>query len=112
MDKLYLNDYLSQLHRQISGSVEKIKRNSGTFERQDEPKNENWGGTGQQGIENYAYKLLDSGVSYQLLGYGTENRVNTAYAAASYGNAGQVLREPTVLIDFMFKNNREFDFKV
>ncbi len=111
MDKLYLNDYLSQLHRQISGSVEKIKRNSGTFERQNEPTDEDWGG-GRQGVENYAYKLLDSGVSYQLLRYGTENSVNTAYAAASYGNAGQVLREPTVLIDFMFKNNREFDFKV
>lgn len=118
MNNLYLNDYLSALTSQISGSVERLKARESSsrqtapaFEagedsrpRYDEP----------HSLRNYAYNLLDSTVAYQMFEQAGEagNPADSSYAAGRYQSAGQVLRQPTVVVDFMFKGNREFDFKV
>ena len=111
MNKLYLNDYLANLHRQISVSVEKIKQNSNTNRFSNNQSN-SFQSFENYGLQNYAYNLLNSEVSYQLLNNNINLSSDNAYAAASYKSNGQILKEPTVLIDFMFKNNQEFDFKV
>ncbi len=117
MNNLRLNDYLSSLTSQISGSVERLKaresssrQTSPVFEAGEEtPRND-----GHNSLHNYAYTLLDSSVAYQMFNQNGEagNPADSSYAAGSYQSAGQVLRQPSVLIDFMFTGNREFDFKV
>ncbi len=112
MNRLYGNDYISNLQQQIYSSVDKIKqKSSGSFaaseERADEGSREN----GHR-VENYAYRLLPGEVSWSLQEGAAADHGGSTYAAGSYRQAGEVLREPSVLIDFMFKNNREFDFKV
>lgn len=118
MNNLYLNDYLSSLTSQISSSVERLKTKESSsreaaplFDSATENGTES---AGQNSLRNYAYTLLDSSVAYQLFDQtGGEGSVpDSSYAAGSYQFAGGVLRQPTVLIDFMFTGNREFDFKV
>ena len=118
MNNLYLNDYLSALTSQISGSVERLKARESSS-RQNTPAFE----AGEDvrprydelnSLRNYAYNLLDSTVAYQMFEQAGEaaGPTDSSYAAGRYQSAGQVLRRPTVVIDFMFKGNREFDFKV
>ena len=53
-------------------------------------------------------------MSYRLTALNSEQpqTADAGYAAGSYLENSRVSRKPTVLIDFMFANNREFDFKV
>ena len=117
MNNLYLHDYLSNLTSQISGSVERLKAKESSSRQaapvfdagEETPQN-----AGRSSLHNYAYTLLDSSVAYQMFNQNGEagNPADSSYAAGSYQSAGQVLRQPSVLIDFMFTGNREFDFKV
>ena len=113
MTKFYLHNYLDNLHQQIYSSVDKIKRNSQKniqYSADEIYKNNNYHYSYQ--IEGQPYQLLSKELNWlmhnQLVAYDS----NGAYVAASYHQADNVLQEPKVLIDFMFKNNREFDFKV
>ena len=112
MNKLYLNDYLSNLHRQISVSVEKIKHNSGQNKLLNHNEDKKSYYSEYNSLQNYAYNLLDTEVSYQLLNNEINLNTDSLYAASSYKNSSQILKEPTVIMDFMFKNNQNFDFKV
>lgn len=112
MNKLVLNDYLSSLHRQISVSVDKLKDKNSAPQSAET-------GTGDGALQSYrygvserAYSLLDSDVSYQMFSYGGRQGADSSYAAQSYSSVAKVDKPSTVLIDFMFENNREFDFKV
>lgn len=111
MNRLSANDYINTLHQQISHSVDKIKKRS--FPKTETVRE----GTKKSfvpengGVNNYSYRLLSGSTAYQLIGQ-YDNRVESAYAADSYRYASEVMIEPKVLIDFIFKNNREFDFKV
>ena len=113
MNRLYLNNYLDNLHQQISTSVDKIKRNSqkNNFSVIDEKYDDNNYHYSYR-IEGQSYQLLSKELNWMMHSQSFNNNQDDSYAATSYHQADNVLREPTVLIDFMFKNNREFDFKV
>lgn len=111
MSKLYADDYLSKLHQQIYSSVDKIKRNSKSTEFHNNEKSENEILAHRSRVEEYVYKLLPEEVSWSLQN-SYPAKLETTYMANSYQSAKDVLQEPSILVDFMFKNNREFDFKV
>lgn len=116
MSWLYVNDYLSTLNQQISGSVDRIKYKSGRFSADNvSSSRESFENTERyQSLNGYAYRLLETGMSYRLTALNSEQpqTADAGYAACSYMESSRVSRKPTVLIDFMFANNREFDFKV
>ena len=115
MSRMHVNDYISSLHQQISYSVEQIKSRSNSRTTITDDKNsEKAYDYGYSRLNNYAYNLLSASVSYQLSDYTSwdELKPTASYAASSYSQADNINREPTVLLDFMFKNNREFDFKI
>lgn len=112
MSRLYVNDYINNLQRQISYSVVKIRQKSGTAQSLTKDSSTEEAYSGQSKVDGYAYSLLAEEISWSLQGQMSAPDENSGYASASYQYAGNVLKEPTVLIDFMFKNNREFDFKV
>lgn len=116
MNRLNLNDYLSNLNRQISSSVAKIKGRDETIP-----------GEGGASLNDEAevqanstqlsasrYRLLDSNVSYLLSDWTSlrPQRADSVYASQSYSFSRDVNKPSTVVIDLMFENNREFDFKV
>ena len=111
MSRPYVGDYLSKLHQQIYTSVERIKHNSETsdFAKQDNENKDN--SLFRNRVEKYAYRLLAEDINWSLQ---TNNITGqeSSYITSSYQSVKDVLQEPTVLLDFMFKNNREFDFKV
>lgn len=115
MSRIRLNNYLDSLHRQIDRSVANIKDRTAAGSLQ--PENFDAEADNRYNysrVNSYAYNLLETGVSYQLVAYSSLNSAasSSAYAAGSYQNAKDVLKEPTVLIDYMFEYNREFNFKV
>lgn len=117
MSRLYINDYLSNLNQQISTSVERLKLKSGRFNPSENTSLNNQGETSSynyQALNGYPYHLLETSVSYQMSHYNSQQSEfqSSQYAADSYRQTSEVNKEPSVLIDFMFKNNREFDFKV
>ena len=111
MSETYMGNYISSLHRQIYASVERIKRNSETPDAPITDKVDDKDTNPRSRIEEYAYKLLAEDISWSLQNdYTTSQEIS--YMNNSYRSAKNVLKKPTVLIDFMFKNNQEFDFKV
>ena len=112
MNRLSLDDYINNLQQQIYSSVDRIKQRSSFSAPLREDGESESGGRRNSRVESYAYRILPGEVSWQLRENPAPGQSANAYAAGSYRQAGDVLREPTVLIDFMFKNNREFDFKV
>ena len=114
MERLYLNDCLSSLHRQISASVERLKSRGGVDSAGLLNSGSGQGEAPGEEFRTHASGLLDGSVSYELSRYSSsaELRADSLYAAGSYQQAAVVDRKPTVLIDFMFEYNREFDFKV
>lgn len=112
MNKLVVTDYLSSLQQQIAVSVDRLKakevRNSPAEKDGGEQPTVYYGGAR---LNEKAYSLLETSVSYKMFSF-ADNRVDAAYAAHSYNAAAAVDKPSTVLIDFMFANNREFDFKV
>ena len=112
MSRLYINDYINNLQQQIYSSFARIKDQS-SFETTSKGKEEaDWSRFYEGQVKGYAYQLLPEEISWQLQSNTDVDRESNAYAAASYKQTGNMLKEPTVLIDFMFKNNQEFDFKV
>ncbi len=112
MSRLYINDYINNLQQQIYSSVAKIKDQS-SFEAPSKGKEEaDWERFYEGQVKSYSYRLLPEEISWQLQSNTNVDKGSNAYAAASYKQTGNILKEPTVLIDFMFKNNQEFDFKV
>lgn len=111
MNRLLANNYIDSLHQQISHSVETIKKRSSAQSEAFSKASEQSASNESSRLNNYSYRLLSSSTAYQLTGQ-FDNHIGTTYAADSYRYASEVIKEPTVLIDFIFKNNREFDFKV
>ena len=68
MSRLYVNDYLSTLNQQISGSVDRIKYKSGRFSADNvSSSRESFENTERyQSLNGYAYRLLETGMSYRL----------------------------------------------
>ncbi len=112
MSRLYVNDYLNNLQQQIYSSVVKIKDQSSFEAPSREKENADWNRPYAEQVKGYAYRLLPEEISWQIQSGNKMETGGSAYATSSYQQAGEVLKEPTVLIDFMFKNNQEFDFKV
>ena len=110
MSKLVLNDYLSSLQRQISVSVDKIKDKDTFAPKEDNTEAKSY--DYRHALSGRAYSLLDSDVSYQMFALKDKQGMDSSYAAQSYNFAAHVDRPSTVLLDFMFEGNREFDFKV
>ena len=113
MSRLNLNNYLNNLQDQIYSSVDRIKLKQNSSDRASfirDTKEEC--GYYFHRVENYAYQLLPENISWSLQTDNKQSLSENLYATTSYQQAGDVLKEPTILIDFMFKNNREFDFKV
>lgn len=112
MSKLVANDCLSSLQKQIAVSVDRLKaKEAHNRPAEKEGREQPPAYYGGARLNEKAYSLLESSVSYRMLSY-ADNRIDAAYAARSYNVAAEVDKPSTVLIDFMFANNREFDFKV
>lgn len=112
MSQFYVNDYINNLQQQIYSSVAKIKDQS-SFETTSKGKEEaDWSRFYEGQIRSYAYQLLPEEIIWQLQSNMAVEAGGKTHAAASYRQAEEILKKPTVLIDFMFKNNQEFDFKV
>lgn len=113
MTKFYLHNYLDNLHQQIYSSVDKIKRNSqkNNFSSSDEISGSNNYHYSYR-VEEQSYQLLSKELNWLMHNQSVKYNQDNTYVAISYHHADKVLQEPKVLIDFMFKNNREFDFKV
>lgn len=111
MSRLVVNDYLSSLQQQIAVSVDRLKYQSAAAAKENRPQEDDLSYACGGRLREKAYSLLKSEVSYQMLSYAGQS-ADAAYAARSYTAAAGVDKPSTVLIDFMFANNREFDFKV
>ena len=111
MSRPYVGDYLNSLHQQIYTSVERIKRNTQILDFTKQDSENNNATSSKSRVEKYAYKLLAEDTIWSLQ---TNNITSqeSSYITSSYQSAKDVMQEPTILMDFMFKNNREFDFKV
>lgn len=74
MSRLYVNDYLSTLNQQISGSVDRIKYKSGRFSADNvSSSRESFENTERyQSLNGYAYRLLETGMSYRLTALNSE----------------------------------------
>ena len=115
MSQLKLNNYLASLQRQIDRSVANIKNKTATNNRIGKDFNQaEEDRYPYSKIDNHTYKLLETKVSYQLSTYSSQNPQpsDSVYASESYKNAENIIKEPTILIDYMFEYNREFNFKV
>lgn len=112
MNKLVINNYLSSLQQQVAVSVDRLKSKTGyNCSAEDD---DNWQSQVYYNgirLNERAYSLLDTSVSYSMFSY-VDYKIDAAYAARSYDIAAGIDKPSTVLIDFMFTNNREFDFKV
>ena len=107
-----LNSYLSSLQQEISVSVDKIKykkvfEDSKDYALRGEVASYGYGGQ----LSERAYSLLKSDVSYHMMSYSGQ-QIDASYVSDSYDYVSRVNKPSTVLIDLMFSNNREFDFKV
>ncbi len=111
MTRLQINDALTSLQRQIAVSVDRLKYKTDISRDGEDVAAGGNAYADAARLHEKAYSLLDSDLSYQLFSY-AEHGVDASYAAKSYVYAAEVNRPSTVLIDFMFANNREFDFKV
>lgn len=112
MNRIGVNNYINSLQQQIDSSVDKIKQKSAApYSSGEEQEKEDANGFGRR-IESYAYRLLPGEISWSLGAESLKMADGAAHAAGSYQQAAEVMREPTIRIDLMFKNNREFDFKV
>lgn len=110
MSQPYINNYINNLQQKVAAAAARIKqkqqpkRTDGIF---DEKTNEI---RQSSGVENQAYKLMGSESAYALLGQTVP--ADSSYAAETYGYVSKVDKKPTVAEGLVFKNNREFDFKV
>lgn len=114
MSSFYLRNHLQSLHQQISHSVDKIKQHSSQtdFSTDLTQDTEKSFCSNHYRIEGQAYQLLSVEVNWSLQNHLNIEDNASQYASSSYIQAKNVLQEPTILIDFMFPNNKEFDFKV
>ncbi len=112
MNQVRINNYIENLHRQIDGSVANIRQKKSGSQNQDN--SYVFFRLPEEQVSSSPYKLLDTQVSYSLSDYFSQNPIQEteSYAASTYQNAADVMKKPTVLIDFMFEYNREFNFKV
>lgn len=116
MSGVYLNDYFNNLTSQISASVDRLKTKQGQTAAPNPFAPETESETaGAFQLSAQSYRLLDSKMSYQLAledSKAQNNFSGSGYAAESYLKTSRVNQPSTVLVDFMFAGNREFDFKV
>lgn len=110
MSRQQVNNQLSHLQRQIADVVARIKnkrqaKDSGfeadVYELNLRPLSK---------VENYAYKLVDAGAEYSLLG--KSEPTDSKYAANTYKTVDKTDGKPSVVEGLVFENNREFDFRV
>ena len=110
MSRPYVNTYITHLQRQISEAATRIVRQKSV--------QRDYEGEGAQKdvlyirskIEPQKYELIHSENAYALIGQSLP--MSSSYASASYVTTDKILMKSTVVEGFVFKNNREFDFKV
>ena len=90
MSRLYVNDYLSTLNQQISGSVDRIKYKSGRFSADNvSSSRESFENTERyQSLNGYAYRLLETGMSYRLTALNSEQPTPVMLPAVIWKAAG------------------------
>ena len=110
MNGFRLTNYINDLNRQIYASVDQIKHRSSKADisrkasydfQADDYK-----------VKEAPYKLLSGDVNWSLQNISYDAKKNSDYIVSNYKYVNNVIKEPRVIIDLMFKNNREFDFKV
>ncbi|MBQ9731569.1 MAG: hypothetical protein IJV97_00575 [Alphaproteobacteria bacterium] len=114
MSSFHLRNHIQNLHQQINRSVDKITQRSSqqNADYDFSQSSENSFYYNNYRVEGQHYKLLSVEVNWSLHNH-SANVLNTSqYASSSYTQASNVIKEPTVLIDYIFPNNKEFDFKV
>ena len=110
MNGFRLTNYINDLNQQIYASVEQIKHRSS---KADINKNTSHDFLDSQyRVSEAPYNLLSGDVNWSLQNISYDTEKNSDYIVSNYKYASNVIKEPRIIIDLMFKNNREFDFKV
>lgn len=104
------NDYANQLQKQISSLATRIVQKRQMQKASFEPEVYELRLTPVSVVENQNYNLVDTEASYSLIGQ--NDPADSGYAAEMYNNNSKADKTSTVVEGLVFKNNREFDFKV
>lgn len=112
MSSLSLNNYQYNLSSQIESYVDKIKNKSSRPEDkgfQDNREGNHPFAYYPEAVANYAYSLLNSDVAYNLTSNFSKPSETSASVSSAYQYVGSMGQEPSVLLDFMHRNNQKFD---
>ncbi len=111
MSRPYINNYISNLQKQIADAAIKVKQKQGDvkFSDVDNVVSEDVFNRLSR-VEADIYNLVESDAAFSL----TEQRLpaDNGYAAETYDTVAKANNKSTVVEGLVFKNNREFDFKV
>lgn len=110
MSSFYLRNHIQNLHQQINHSVDKIKQHSSYSQSSQSREEDTY--LEHYRVEGQFYQLLSGDVNWSLQNQKDGMKNNFQYVSQSYTYAKDILKEPSVLIDYMFPNNKDFDFKV
>lgn len=104
------NDYINSLQKQIGSLASKIvQKKQGEMPKFGAEVYEITLRT-VSSVEDQSYNLVDAKAAYSLIGQNVP--ANSEYVAETYQNNSKVDNSSTVVEGLVFKNNREFDFKV
>jgi hypothetical protein len=111
MSRPYINNYISSLQKQIADAAVKIKQKQGNLKFSDvnDIVSEDVFNRLSR-VEADIYNLVDSDVMCTLAEQQT--LADSSYATEMYDTVAKTNNKSTVIEGLVFKNNREFDFKV
>ena len=111
MSRPYINNYISSLQKQIADAAMKIKQKQGNVKFSDvnDVVSEDVFNRLSR-VEADIYNLVDSDVMCTLAEQ--QDFADSNYAADMYDAVAKSNNKSTVVEGLVFKNNREFDFKV
>ena len=112
MSRSYIDSYLNELHRQIAGAAARIKQKNvkGSDNYSKEMLHHDFEKLFASHVEIQAYDLVSSEAAYSLIGQNIPADNN--YAAGIYSITSKIDKKSSVVEGLVFKNNKEFDFKV
>ena len=110
MAKTYTNVYIENLQRQITHAAQKLKQQRKAKHISDFVPEDHQPTYVLSKVEVQQYRLMTTEASFMLLGQYEPTDNN--YAAGAYKSTDKNEHKSTVIEGLVFKNNREFDFKV
>lgn len=110
MSQPHVNSYIGNLQRQIADVASRIKQKQSAKDNASSRMVVSYEVTVRPDVEAQPYKLIGNDVAYNMLGQAAE--IDCSYATGAYGVASRINRPSSVVEGLVFKNNKQFDFKV